>query len=97
MAAPATGRAARLAAIVFIGLIGVSCEDDGAPEAPADTVTGSDSVTTLPTETPTDGSTAVEPGTNQTPSSETPTSDQVPGPTGSGVVGTGETTEGTGG
>jgi hypothetical protein len=83
-----------LAGILVAGVIGVSaCDDDGPPgDQPADTVTGDVSVTTVPAETPSEGTVPVEPGTNQTPSS-----DDVPGPTGSGVLETGATTGTTGG
>jgi hypothetical protein len=70
-----------------------ACDDDGPPgDQPADTVTGNDLVTTVPAEIPSDGTTPIEPGTNQTP-----TTDDVPGPTGSGVLDTGATSGTTGG
>ena len=87
-------KAGRLATVLVAGVIVVSaCDDDGPPgDTPTDTLTGDGSVTTVPAETPSDGTAPIEPGTNQTPSS-----DDVPGPTGSGVLDTGATTGSTGG
>ena len=86
--------AARVTGLLVAGVIVVAaCDDDGPPgDPPADTVTGGGSVTTVPAVTPSDGTAPVEPGTNQTPSS-----DDVPGPTGSGVLDTGATTGTSGG
>ena len=90
---------ARVTGLLIAGVIVVSaCDDDGPPgDPPADTVTGDGSVTTVPAVTPSDGTAPIEPGTNQTPSSETPSSDDVPGPTGSGVLDTAATTGTSGG
>jgi hypothetical protein len=86
-------RVVRGAVIVALAAMSVACDDDGPPSnAPTETPgTGSGgSVTTLPVETPVGGSGAVEPGTNLVPSS-----DQVPGPPGSGsVLGDSETSTG---
>jgi hypothetical protein len=85
--------------VVFaVAVMSVACADDGPPsDAPAETPgTESDgSVTTVPAETPSGGSGAVEPGTNLVPSS-----DDVSGPPGSGSqdsgLGASETTAGGG-
>jgi hypothetical protein len=61
-----------------------ACDDDAPGQQPADTVPRNDSVTTVPSETPSEGSTQLEPGTNLTP-----TSDEVPD--GSDTSGTGDT------
>lgn len=71
---------------ILIAVVAVmsACDDDAPRQQPVETESRDDSVTTIPSETPSDGSSQLEPGTNLTP-----TSDEVPD--GSGAPGTGDT------
>ncbi len=77
------GRIVRGIGVVAVVAMSVACSDDGPPsDAPAETpgTESGGSVTTVPADTPSGGSSAVEPGTNLVPSSDAgPPSSQEPG------------------
>jgi hypothetical protein len=82
--------------VVAVAVMSVACDDDGPPSDTPTETPGTESggaVTTVPAETPSGGSGAVEPGTNLVPSS-----DDVSGPPGSGSqepdLGSSQTTTG---